>query len=71
MALRTVVVVALSVEYTVSSSLVLAMGVLYVGDIIAFIGYVLTFVVGAFKLHGKYRNPLHDDRHPLCLEHIF
>jgi hypothetical protein len=59
LALRTVVVVALSVEYTVSSSLVLAVGVLYVGDIIAFIGYVLTFVVGAFKLHGKYRNPLY------------
>jgi len=55
--LGVVVFVALSAEYTVSRSLVLA--VLYVGGIIAFIGYILTLVVGAFKLHGKYRNPLY------------
>jgi hypothetical protein len=59
LALGAVVVVALSAEYTVLSSLVLAVGVFYVGGIIAFIGYVLTFVLGAFKLHGKYRNPLY------------
>ena len=54
--LRTVVFV-LSAEYSASSGLVLAM--FYVGGITAFIGYVLTFGVGAFKLYGKYRNPLY------------
>jgi hypothetical protein len=57
LALGTALVVALSVEYTVLR--VLALGVFYVGGIIAFIGYMLTFVVGAIKLHGKYRNPLY------------
>jgi hypothetical protein len=37
----------------------LALGGFYVGYIIAFIGNILTFVVGAFKLYGKYRNPLY------------
>jgi hypothetical protein len=70
--LGTAIVVALSVEYTVLRSLVLVVEVLLIGGINAFIGYVLTFVVGAFKLHGKYRNPpIHGDRHPLCLRHIF
>jgi hypothetical protein len=57
--LGTAIVVALSVEYTVLRSLVLVVEVLLIGGINAFIGYVLTFVVGAFKLHGKYRNPLY------------
>jgi len=57
--LGTAIVVALSVEYTVLRSLVLVVGVLLIGGINAFIGYVLTFVAGAFKLHGKYRNPLY------------
>ncbi len=37
----------------------LTLGVLLIGGIIAWIGYVLTFVVGAFKLHSRYRNPLY------------
>jgi len=44
---------------TVVSGLILALGVLLVGGIIAFIGEILTFVVGAFKLHGKYQNTLY------------
>ncbi len=58
LSLGAAVAVALATEYTVSS-LILTVGVLLIGGIIAFIGYVLTFVVGAFKLHGKYRNPLY------------
>jgi hypothetical protein len=59
LALGAVVVVVLGIEYTILSSLVLVVEVFYVGGIIAFTGYVLAFVVGAFKLHGKYRNPLY------------
>jgi hypothetical protein len=44
---------------TVVRGLILALGVLLTGGIIAFIGDVLTFVVGAFKLHGKYQNSLY------------
>jgi hypothetical protein len=44
---------------TVVSGLILALGVLLIGGIIAFIGDILTFVVGAFKLHGKYQNSLY------------
>jgi len=44
---------------TVVSGLILALGVLLIGGIIAFIGNILTFVVGAFKLHGKYQNSLY------------
>jgi len=58
LSLGAAVAVALATEYTVSS-FILTVGVLLIGGIIAFIGYVLTFVVGAFKLHGKYRNPLY------------
>jgi hypothetical protein len=39
--------------------MVLALGWFYASYIIAFVGYVLTFVVGVFKLYGKYRNPLY------------
>ncbi len=34
-------------------------GALFIGGITAFTGYMLTFVVGGFKLYGKYRNPLY------------
>jgi len=44
---------------TVVSGLIPALGVLLIGGIIAFIGDILTFVVGAFKLHGKYQNSLY------------
>jgi hypothetical protein len=44
---------------TVVSGLILALGVLLIGGIIAFIGDILTFVVGAFKLHGRYQNSLY------------
>jgi len=44
---------------TVVSGLDLALGVLLIGGIIAFIGHIMTFVVGAFKLHGKYQNSLY------------
>jgi uncharacterized membrane protein len=37
----------------------LALGVIIISGIIAFIGNILTFVVGAFKLHGKYQNSLY------------
>ncbi len=30
-----------------------------VGGIIGLIGHIMTFVVGAFKLHGKYQNSLY------------
>jgi Protein of unknown function (DUF973). len=43
----------------VLSSLTLAMGVFLIGGIIAFIGIILTFVVGAFKLHSRYQNSLY------------
>ena len=39
--------------------MVLALGWFYASYANTFIGYVLTFVVGAFKLYGKYRNPLY------------
>jgi len=39
--------------------MILALVWFYASYIITFAGYVLTFVVGAFKLHGKYRNPLY------------
>jgi hypothetical protein len=57
--LGTAIVMALSAEYSVLRSLVLVVGVLLIGGTTFFIGYVLTFVLGAFKLHGKYRNPLY------------
>jgi len=44
---------------TVLSGLILALGVLLIGGIIAFIGNILTFVVGAFKLHSRYQNSLY------------
>jgi hypothetical protein len=34
-------------------------GALLVGNVIVFAGYVLTFVVGGFKLYRKYQNPLY------------
>ncbi len=36
-----------------------ASGVLLVGGATAFTGYVMTFVVGAFKLYRRYKNPLY------------
>jgi len=48
-----------AVRGTVVSSLILALGVLLIGGIIAFIGNILTFVVGAFKLHSRYQNSLY------------
>jgi hypothetical protein len=42
-----------------SGGFMLALGVIIIGGIIAFIGNILTFVVGAFKLHGKYQNSLY------------
>ncbi len=44
---------------TVVSGLILALGVLLIGGIIGLIGHIMTFVVGAFKLHGKYQNSLY------------
>jgi hypothetical protein len=44
---------------TVLGGLILALGVLLIGGIIAFIGNILTFVVGAFKLHSRYQNSLY------------
>jgi hypothetical protein len=38
---------------------ILGLGGVYIGYTITFIGHVLTFAVGAFKLHGRYRNPLY------------
>jgi hypothetical protein len=43
----------------VVSGLILALGVLLIGGIIGLIGNILTFIVGAFKLHGKYQNSLY------------
>jgi len=48
-----------AVRGTVVSSLILALGVLLIGGIIAFIGNILTFVVGAFKLHSRYQDSLY------------
>ncbi|MFZ8810820.1 MAG: DUF973 family protein [Pyrobaculum sp.] len=58
LALGTAAVVALATVHA-ESSLALTVWVLLVGGTIAFTGYVLTFVAGAFKLYGKYRNPLY------------
>ena len=44
---------------TILGGLALALGVLLIGGIIAFIGNILTFVVGAFKLHSRYQNSLY------------
>jgi hypothetical protein len=44
---------------TVLSGLALTLEVLLIGGIIAFIGNILTFVVGAFKLHSRYQNSLY------------
>jgi hypothetical protein len=38
---------------------ILNLGGVFIGYAIIFIGHVLTFVVGAFKLHGRYRNHLY------------
>jgi|GEM_PF-391764 len=40
-------------------SLFLVLGALLIGGIIALIGDILTFVVGAFKLHARYQNSLY------------
>ncbi len=58
LALGTAAAVALA-TVNAESGLALSVWVLLVGGIIAFMGYVLTFVAGAFKLYGKYRNPLY------------
>jgi hypothetical protein len=44
---------------TVLGGLTPTLGVPLIGAIIAWIGNILTFVVGAFKLHGKYQNSLY------------
>jgi hypothetical protein len=44
---------------TILSGLALALGVLLIGGIIAFIGNILTFVVSAFTLHSRYQNSLY------------
>jgi len=38
---------------------ILNLGGVFIGYAIIFIGHVLTFAVGAFKLHGRYRNHLY------------
>ena len=43
----------------VVSGLILALGVLLIGGIIAWIGNILTFVVSAFTLHSRYQNSLY------------
>jgi hypothetical protein len=43
----------------VVGGLILALGVLLIGGIIGLIGNILTFVVGAFKLHSRYQNSLY------------
>jgi hypothetical protein len=48
-----------SVEIENAVLVILGTGGFYVGNIIIVLGYVLTFAVGAFKLYGKYRNPLY------------
>jgi uncharacterized membrane protein len=37
----------------------LALGVIIISGIIGLIGNILTFVVGAFKLHSRYQNSLY------------
>jgi hypothetical protein len=57
-----VVGVAMAVRFAEMENvigMVLALGWFYASYIIAFVGYLLTFVVGAFKLYRKYRNPLY------------
>jgi len=44
---------------TVVSGLTLALGVPLIGAVIAWIGNILTFVVGAFLLYSKYQNSLY------------
>jgi Protein of unknown function (DUF973). len=44
---------------TVLGGLTLVLGVLLIGGIIAFIGNILTFVVGAFNLYSRYQNSLY------------
>jgi hypothetical protein len=44
---------------TALGGLILALGVLLIGFIIGLIGNILTFVVGAFKLHSRYQNSLY------------
>jgi len=44
---------------TVVSGLTLALGVPLIGAVIAWIGNILTFVVGAFKLYSRYQNSLY------------
>jgi hypothetical protein len=44
---------------TALGGLILALGVLLIGGIIGLIGNILTFVVGAFKLHSRYQNSLY------------
>jgi len=48
-----------SVEIENAVLMALALGWFYTGYIITFVGYVLTFVVGAIKLYRKYRTPLY------------
>jgi uncharacterized membrane protein len=49
----------------VFGGLSLVLGALIIGGIIAFIGNILTFAVGAFKLRAKPKLPLRGGRHPL------
>jgi hypothetical protein len=44
---------------TVLGGLILIWWVLFIGFIIGLIGGILTFVVGAFKLHSRYQNSLY------------
>jgi hypothetical protein len=44
---------------TVLSGFALAMGMLLIGSLAVSIGYVMTFVAGAFKLYRKHRDPLY------------
>jgi hypothetical protein len=37
----------------------LAFGVIIIGGIISLIGYIFTFVLGAFRLHSRYKNSLY------------
>jgi hypothetical protein len=53
LALGTAAAIALA-TVNAESGLALSVWVLLVGGTIAFTGYVLTFVAGAFKLYGKY-----------------
>ncbi len=56
MVLGTAAVVTLGTGYFILNGLVLLVAAFYV---IVFIGYVLAFVLGAFKLYGRYKNPLY------------